>query len=56
MMVVVVAVMNLSLGSRDCLKGRVEVCVWNLVDKLVGGPCCTAKPVSVVAAGLDSSY
>lgn len=33
-----------------------EVRSWNLVDKLVGGLCCTAKPVPVVAAGLDSSY
>lgn len=32
------------------------VCSWNLVERLVGGPCCTATPVPVVAAGLDSSY
>lgn len=50
MVVVVVAAMNLLVGSHDYPKDHVEVRSLNLVE---GGPCCTAKPVPV---GLGSSY
>lgn len=55
-LLMVVLVMNLQLGSHDYPKGHVEVRSWKLVDLLVGGLCCTAKLVLVVAVGLGSSY